>query len=86
MFVFFLGGVGLGVGGQGRCEQRSEVFVKIQNKKKKLRGGGGVVLVNEELKFFVKIQNIFFFFFFFFGGGGSGRGVRLDVNKILKFM
>ena len=32
-----LGGVGLG--GQGGCEQRSEVFVKIQ-KKKFLRGGG----------------------------------------------
>ena len=41
-FVFFLGGgrVGRGVGlrGQGRCEQRSEVFVKI---KKKNSGGGG---------------------------------------------
>ena len=28
-----------GGGGQGRCEQRSEVFVKIQKKKK--WGGGG---------------------------------------------
>ena len=36
------GGSGLG-GGQGRCEQRSEVFVKIQKKKK--MGGGGVRLV-----------------------------------------
>ena len=61
---FFRGG-GVGscwVGGQGRCEQRSEVFVKI---KKKCGGGGqfggggwgvqvggGVrVDVNEELKF-----------------------------------
>ena len=35
--IFFLGG-GSGWGGQGRCEQRSEVFVKI---KKKLWGGGG---------------------------------------------
>ena len=37
--------VGLGgrVGGQGRCEQRNEVFVKIQKKKKKhfFFGGGG---------------------------------------------
>ena len=55
----------MGLGGQGRCEQRSEVFVK--NKKKsggggfrsgggESGGGGGVVGgvrvdVNEELKF-----------------------------------
>ena len=47
--VFFLGGGGggggVGLGGLGRCEQRSEVFVK--NKKKcggvgvQVRGGGG---------------------------------------------
>ena len=52
------GGVGsggvVGLGGQGRCERRSEVFVK--NKKKMwgggFRSGGGVrVDVNEELKF-----------------------------------
>ena len=29
---------GVGLGGQGRCEQRSEVFVK---NKKKMWGGGG---------------------------------------------
>ena len=47
------GGVG---GGQGGCERRIEVFVKIQ--KKKLGGSGGSgsgwgvrVDVNEELKF-----------------------------------
>ena len=51
----------LGWGGQGRCEQRSEVFLKIQ-KKLFLVGGGGRVGgmvghegvrmdVNEELKF-----------------------------------
>ena len=34
------GGGGVGLGGQGRCEQRSEVFVKIQ-KKKIFFGGGG---------------------------------------------
>ena len=45
---------GLG-GGQGRCEQRSEVFVKIQ--KKKWGGGWGTGIrgvrmeLNEELKF-----------------------------------
>ena len=48
--IFFLGGVEVrsgrggggrrGLGGQGGCERRSKVFVKIQ-KKKKLRGGGG---------------------------------------------
>ena len=49
---------GVGFGGQGGCERRIEVFVKIQ-KKKKLGGGGGGgsgwgggvrVDVNEELK------------------------------------
>ena len=41
-FFFFFGGggrVGGGGGGQGRCEQRSEVFVKI---KRKCGGGGSV--------------------------------------------
>ena len=33
-----MGGVGLGGGGQGGCERRIEVFVKIQ-KKKNLGGG-----------------------------------------------
>ena len=28
-------------GGQGRCERRSEAFVKIQKKKRFWRGGGG---------------------------------------------
>ena len=60
-----MGGVGLG-GGQGGCERRIEVCVKIQKKKKKIWGGGGPVGgggggsgsgwgvrvdVNEELKF-----------------------------------
>ena len=61
-FFFFFGGgvrgVGLGGGGQGRCERIIEVFVKIQ--KKNLGGSGyGCVCVwggvrvdmNEELKF-----------------------------------
>ena len=37
-FFFFLGG-GVGLGGQGGCERRIEVFVKI--KTKKLGGGVG---------------------------------------------
>ena len=77
------GGVGVRFVGQSGCEQRIEVFVKIQ-KKKILGGGGGWVGggvggggsgwgvrvdVNEELKFFLKIpKNIFFFL-----GGGGGR-------------
>ena len=55
-----------GEGGQGRCERRSEAFVKIQKKK---------------------------IFFFGWGGGGSGRGggrvgfgVRVDVNREVKFL
>ena len=49
------GGGGFGLGGQGGCERRIEVFVKIQ--KKKYDGGPGGsgwvfrVDVNEELKF-----------------------------------
>ena len=36
--IFFLGGGGgVGLGGQGGCERRSKVFVKIQ---KKIKGGG----------------------------------------------
>ena len=35
-----MGGVGLGGGGQGGCERRIEVFVKIQ-KKDLFWGGGG---------------------------------------------
>ena len=49
--------------GQGGCERRSEVFVKVQ------KGGGGGVRVdlNKELKFFLKIQKKIL-------GGGAGRG------------
>ena len=51
------------MGGQGGCEQRIDVVVKIQ--KNKIGGGGG-------------------------GGGGGwvgfGGGVRVDVNKELRFL
>ena len=53
------GGEEVGLGGQGGCERRIEVFVKIQKKNFFLGGGGSVggsgwgirVDVNEELKF-----------------------------------
>ena len=92
------GGVGLVGWGQGGCERRIEVFVKIRKKKKfffggggsggggRVGGGGSSGYVNEELNFFVKIQKK--------NGGGSGGvglvggggGVRVDVNKELKFL
>ena len=68
-------------GGQGGCERRIEVFVKIQKKLLFFWGGGGVrVDVNEELKFLRKFtkKNS--------GGGGGGSGwwgVRVDVNAML---
>ena len=57
--------MGGGVGGQGRCEQRSEVFCEISKKKHiyifflwgggdrgcRVGGGGVRVDVNEEVKF-----------------------------------
>ena len=53
-----VGGEASGWGGQGECERRTEVFVKIQKKKIFFLGGGGGgvgggvrVDVNEELKF-----------------------------------
>ena len=61
-------------GGQGRCEQRSEAFMKIQ-KKIFLYGGGGGGGSGYSKKIY----------FFFWGGGGLGGGgwvvgVRVDVN------
>ena len=53
-----VGGMGRVGGGQGGCERRIEVFVKIQKKKlgggsggSGWGGGGGRMEVNEELKF-----------------------------------
>ena len=86
------------MGGQGRCEQRSEVFVK--NIKKNVGrgwvwgGGGGGGWEGQggcerRIEVFVKIKN-----YFFWGGGGGrvggggggGWGVRVDVNKEVKFL
>ena len=54
--------------GQGGCEQRIEVFVKIQKKKIFFWGGGGGGSVAEGVRW----------------GGGVGRaGVRVDVNAML---
>ena len=61
------GGGGVGLGGQGGCERRIEVFVKIKKKiyfffffwggGGSVWGGGGIrVDVNEELSFFGKIH------------------------------
>ena len=63
-----MGGVGLG-GGQGGCERRIEVFVKI--KKKKFFLGGGVRLGGSVVEG-VRC-----------GGGVGGAGVRVDVNTML---
>ena len=71
--------MGWGLGrGQGGCERRIEVFVKIQKRNFFLGGGvpgggGGQVWgvrmdVNEELKFLVKIQRKKI------GGGGGSWG------------
>ena len=84
-----MGGVPLGGGGgQGGCERRIEVFVKIQ-KKKILWGGGGVGVglggqsgCERRIEVFVKIQKKKFWV----GGSGSGWGVRVDVNEELKFL
>ena len=58
-------------GGQGGCERRIEVFVKIQKKKFFFGGGGGGVGSGGDQVW---------------GGGGSGwwvGGVRVDVNAML---
>ena len=80
-------GEGSGLGGQGGCERRIEVFVKIQ--KKNFWGGGvGVGMggqsgCEQRIEIFLKIQKKNW------GGGrwgGVGGGVRVDVNEELKFL
>ena len=81
------------------CEQRIEVFVKIQGKGGSVGGSVGGVRVGlggqsgceRRIEVFVIIQKKNFFFG---GGGGSGGqwegsgwgGVRVDVNQELKFL
>ena len=85
------------MGGQGGCERRIEVFVKIKKQHffgfgsggRVWWGGGGGgfrVEVNEELKFFTKFTKKNFVG----GSGGEGVrwgvglvGVRVDVNAML---
>ena len=72
IYFFFLGGGGVGGGwgggfglvgwGQGGCEQRFEVFVKIQKKKNWGGGGGGGGSGWMRTKNFVKIQKKYIFF------------------------
>ena len=82
------------MGGQGGCERRIEVFVKIQKKNwggggRVGGGGGGQGGCERRIEVFVKIQKIFFFW----GGGvmggvgvgGGGGVVRVDVNEELMF-
>ena len=60
----------MGKGGQGRCERRSEVFVKIKKKTVFFfwGGGGGRGRVSGGS-----------------GGRVRGGGVRVDVNVEVKF-
>ena len=60
----------MGGGGQGGCEQRIEVFVKIQKKKIGGVGGGGGCVVGGGLG----------------GSRVGGVGVRVDVIEELKFL
>ena len=84
------GGFGLGGGDQGRCEQRSEVFVKIQKKKICWGGEGGGVRSGGGLEVEIKKKKKFFFGGGggrgFGEGGGAGMGIRVDVNEELKFL
>ena len=72
------GGVGL-VGGQGGCERRIEVFVKIKKKNGGGRGGGwgDQVGCERRIEFFGKIHKKKI------GGGGSGgEGVRWKGGRV----
>ena len=76
------GGVGFGgrIGGQGRCEQRSERRVGSGSFG---RGGGGQGVCERQIEVFVKLKKKSL------GGGGGGSGwggVRMDVNEELKFL
>ena len=85
-------GVGLGGGGQGGCEWRSEAFVKIQKKNFFFGGGGGGVgsggriwggvrVDGNGVEAFVKIPKQKYFFFWGGGGGGEGEGRNFCENS-----
>ena len=88
-----MGGSGWGEGGRvtGGCEQRIEVFVKIQ-KKNIFFGGGGGGGGGGRVGGGWGDQGRCNRSEVFVGGGGGGRsgrggvGVRVDVNKELKFL
>ena len=87
-----------GGGDQGRCERRSEVFVKIKKiyiffffggggggvESGRGGGGGGHGRCEQRSEVFVKIQKKKYFL----GGGwvGGGGGVRMYKNEELKFL
>ena len=77
-----------GGGAQGRCEQISEAFVKIQ--KKNGGGGGGQGGCEQRSEAFCGNLQKKYLFFWGVGvgsGGGWGRGgVRVDVNGEVKFL
>ena len=66
---------GRGGGGQDRCERRSKVFVKTQNKNIFFGGAGGVGERGRVGGWGLGS-----------GWGGGGGGVRMDVNEELKFL
>ena len=80
-----------GGGGQGRCELRSEAFVKIKKKTSFFGGGGwgggqGGCERRSEAFF---CENSKKKLFFLLGGGGrvwGGGGVRVDVNGEVKLL
>ena len=79
-----------------RCHTYKICSLEIYLKRALWGGGsgwGGQDGCKRRIKVFVKIIIFFIFFFFFFLGGGSGRGVgggsgwgvRVDVNREMKF-
>ena len=79
------------MGGQGGCERRIEVFVKIQKKNGGVRGeegrvGGGQCGCERRIEVFVETKKKIISFGGGGGGGGVGGGVRVDVNEELKFL
>ena len=85
--IEFRGGGG---GDQGRCEWRSEVFVKFQKNFFFFFFFHFLFLFYFFFIYlFIYLFIYFLFFFFFLGGGGvgsGGRGVRMDVSEELKFL